>query len=139
MTDDATELYVSGVSGCSSRVLSNICLAYVRPILTYGHPLITGTNPQQLETLSRTQRRISSCRIAHRTPIRTSSQYLYRVATFPPLQEFLAKLNSGYKDSSQHCCSILMPAVTLINNLAKPNSSRSSIPLNQLLPAQTQT
>lgn len=61
------------------------------PILTNGYPLLPCATPQQLEPLYRTQRR--ALHIIHRTHSRISNLHFYRLATFPLLQDFLAKLN----------------------------------------------
>lgn len=109
--------------------------ACVCPVLTYGHPLFIGATPQQLETLFRTD--CPALRIIRYTPTRTSNLQMYRLATFPLLQDFLTNLNSRYKHNAQNR-RIFKGAFALVNARTKPNSRCSSISLNHFLPAPSQ-
>lgn len=70
--NQALHILSPGTSGrCSTRVLSRIYTAGVRPILMDGHTLFIGANLKHFEPLFRIERR--ALRIIHRTPIKISN------------------------------------------------------------------
>lgn len=81
-------------------VITRIYTVCVRPVMTYGHPLLLSANLAYLESFLKTERR--ALRIIRRTPIKTSNRVLNYLRTFPSLNDFLAHLTNRYAANSRN-------------------------------------
>lgn len=69
---------------------------YIRPVLTYGHPLIIQSNKKMLKKLQTKQNKI--LRLLLNKPFDYNTQKLHRESAIEPIIDFITKLNTNFEN-----------------------------------------